>query len=277
MPGRESFTVRYETRRPGGGLVYDDVPERVRAGLLNVVETLLGHGNSEWVHESGASVRDFVKSVYQALDRRVDGTYYWAHMVELVGRVAWDDFCDVCEAVWSGFASGPGDRYSNELNALFARNYFGYELRDGRMERVGARVHEESVAKARGILRDPDLAGPDEQFQKAIGFYNRRPDPDCENSVKEAVSAVEGVARVLTGNLKLTLSKVLAELKREQGVHPTLIQLLEKLYAYRGDAGGVGHGLTGKQEVRQEEAEFVLGVSASAIVYLARLHGREVE
>ena len=62
-----------------------------------------------------------------------------------------------------------------------------------------------------------------------------------------------------------------------QDVHPTLIGLLEKLYAYKGDAEGVGHALTEQKEVRTEEAEFVLGVAASAIVYLARLYGRQVE
>ena len=53
--------------------------------------------------------------------------------------------------------------------------------------------------------------------------------------------------------------------------------MLEKLYAYRGDAEGVAHALTGEKEVRLEDAEFALAVSASAIVYLARLYGRGVE
>jgi hypothetical protein len=163
------------------------------------------------------------------------------------------------------------------VNQLFARRYFGYELRDGRIERVGARVQEEAIAEARGILRDPDLSGPDEQYQKAIGFFNRRPEPDCENCVKEAVSAVEGVARVLLNDNSVVLSDAIKRLKKEKDVHPTLVKLLDNLYAYRGDAEGVAHALTGDKEVRIEEAEFVLGISASAIVYLARLFGRGVE
>jgi len=145
------------------------------------------------------------------------------------------------------------------------------------MERVGARAQEKAIAEARGILRDPDLSGPDQQFQKAIGFFNRRPEADCENCVKEAVSAVEGVAQVLLGDDSLMLSEALKRLRKQKDVHPALLVLLDKLYGYRSDAEGVAHALTGDKEVRIEEAEFVLGVSASAIVYFARLFGRPVE
>jgi hypothetical protein len=195
----------------------------------------------------------------------------------LANSVDWDEFCDLYEHVWSLLPDGVDQSFAEELNAVFLRNHFGNELRNGLVEIVGSREHERAVAEARAILRDSDLVGPDEQFQKAIGFFNRRPEPDCENCVKEAVLVVEGVARILLGEHSLTLSDALKKVRKEKDVHPTLVAMLERLYAYRGDAEGVGHALTGEKEVRFEEAEFVLGVSASAIVYLARLYGRGVE
>jgi hypothetical protein len=198
----------------------------------------------------------------------------------LLYKSEWDEFCTICEVAYRALERDneeAADVFSNGINRVFARNYFGYEMRDGRIEKVGAHAQDAAIAEARGILRDPDLAGPDEQFQKALGFYSRRPQADCENCVKEAVSAVEGVARILLNDHSLTLSKALRRLEREKDVHPALVQLVEKLYGYRGDAKGVGHALTGDSEVRLEEAEFVLGVSANAIVYLARLYGRGVQ
>jgi hypothetical protein len=91
------------------------------------------------------------------------------------------------------------------------------------MEKVGARVQEAAIAEARGILRDSDLSGPDDQYQKAIGFFNRRPEPDCENCAKEAVSAVEGVARVLLNDHSITLSRAVKRLQTEKDVHPSLL------------------------------------------------------
>ncbi|MGA2286695.1 MAG: hypothetical protein ABSG55_10555, partial [Dehalococcoidia bacterium] len=64
----------------------------------------------------------------------------------------------------------------------------------------------------------------------------------------------------------------------EKGVHKTLQQMVEKLYAYRGDAPGAGHAKTEhKPPVRVEDAELVLHTSAACIVYLARLYGKGVE
>src|SRR6266487_2814886 len=48
------------------------------------------------------------------------------------------------------------------------------------------------VAAAKGILRDADLAGPNDQFGNALAAFNRRPEPDTENCVKDAVGAAEG-------------------------------------------------------------------------------------
>lgn len=270
MAERVPFSRRYETRKPAGGLIYDDVPRRVRDGLKNILfELRLAPGTP--------SDERLVRILYSALDREVPGMRSFLFVTGLVDEVEWDEFCDVCEEVWQALSATHRDWFSNAANAVFARRYFGYEMRNGQMERVGARVHEEAIAEARGILRDADLAGPDQQFQKAIGFFSRRPEPDCENCVKEAVSAVEGVARVAFQDDSILLSEAIKRLKKERDVHPTLAGLLDKLYAYRGDAEGVAHALTGEKEVRVEEAEFVLGVSASAIVYLARLYGRGVE
>lgn len=273
MASRIPFSLRYETRRPEGGLILDAVPGRVRDGLLNILDTGLTP-----LGDAYSSLGSFL---CHRLDLRLGHLWGQELPYTIVRDAEWDEFLDACECVWEWFSESErpdlADWFSNKLNDLFGRNYVGYELRDGLIERVGARVQDEAIAKARGILRDPDLAGPDEQFQKAIGFYNRRPEPDCENCVKEAVSAVEGVARIVLADHSLTLSDALKRLRKERDVHPTLIIMLEKLYAYRGDAEGVGHALTGDQEVRLEEAEFVLGVSASAIVYLARLYGRGVE
>lgn len=269
MTERVRFSKRYETRRPAEGLIYDRIPQRVQDGLLNLLNRL------------NANTLRLNVRLHHALDRKVPADEFLAAGVhsldDLFPSLEWYEFCDACEEIYQALRPELVAQFSNDLSALFGRHYFGYEMRDGRIERIGARTQEQAIAKARGILRDPVLAGPDEQFQRAMGFFNRRPTPDLENCVREAVLAVEGVAQVLLDNRKLTLSDALKSLKKEKDVHPTLISLLEKLYAYRGDAEGVGHALTGEKEVRIEDAEFALGLSASAVVYLARLYGRAVE
>ena len=58
-----------------------------------------------------------------------------------------------------------------------------------------------------------ELVAPARQWRKAQEHLSKRP-PDHENCVKDAVGALEGVARILTGKTGQTLSKILPDLAR---------------------------------------------------------------
>ncbi len=190
--------------------------------------------------------------------------------------LSWYQVCDACESLYDAL-TGSKEEFLIGLNQTFARNHFGYEMRSGQIERVGALMHDTAIEEARAILRDPDLGGPDQQFQKAIAFFNQRPVPDSANAVKEAVGAVEGLARILLDDSNLMLSAACNRMRQSHGTHPALAEMINKLYGYRGDAEGAAHGATGNRPIPPEEAELVIGVSASVIVYLARIFGRAIQ
>ena len=272
--GSGLFTERLEIRRPPDGLIYQDAPEPLRNAFLNLLHEL-GSFLPNW--------EELYRAFESALDKWTPGTRYVTNLNTIGGLVKtceWHEFYDLVETAVDlpGAFEVVRDDFINGFNAALVRNYVGYELRDGRIELVGAREAEAVIAQARGILRDPDLAGPDEQFQKAIGFFNRRPNPDVENCVKDAVGAVEALAGILLHDPSILLSKALIRIGQEKGVAATLCKLMGDLYAYRGDAPGAAHGKTSaKPPIRVEDAEFVLHTSAACIVYLARLYGKAVE
>lgn len=265
------FHLRYETKRlPDGGLFERKVPPRVVSGLVNIMDTALSPSIRWW---------DYYREIRLALDERVIDNYLNSgdSFRKFLQDLPWDEFCTAIDIIVSHHGDSPRrDGMINEVNALFRRQYFAYEIRNGRVERVGARIQEESIGSARIILRNPELQPVDEAFQKAIGHYQRRPEPDWDNAVKDAVGAIEGLARILTAHPKEVLSDQIKIIQREKGIDPLLAEMLQKLYAYRGNKPGVGHGKAVGTGTTPEEAEFVMGTSASAIVYLARLYGRDV-
>jgi hypothetical protein len=118
------------------------------------------------------------------------------------------------------------------------------------------------------LLNDPKFRGPDEQFAKAVGHLNKRPEPDEENCVKDAVGALEAVTNILVGTSNEQLNKLLEKEPIKSVVHPTIRQSIEKIYAYRGAAPGAGHGQVGASVVGVAEATWVLATSAATILYL---------
>ncbi len=100
-----------------------------------------------------------------------------------------------------------------------------------------------------------------------IDCLNQRPEPDEENCVKDAVGALEAVANIVAGTAGVQLNTMLNQEPFRSGIHPTIRQSIEKIYAYRGAAPGVGHGQVGPSVVGVSEAIWVLATTAATIIY----------
>ena len=274
-----SFSERYETQRPPS-LIDGEGPDKVRSRFQWLVSGLLSEREFHWLREQIYPLMGmtFSKCPAQSYRQSCDCR---GRVFHIIAHSGWDEFYDIVEVFWRWFAEHYEDSlaaFESSVDKVFRECHLAYTLREGRVERVGAAEGDKIVAAAKGILRDADLAGPNDQFENALAAFNRRPEPDTENCVKDAVGAAEGVARVLLGKPAILLSNAAAELEKNYGLHPTLRQAIQKVYAYRGDAEGAAHGKTGaKLEIRQSDAEFVLNTSAAVIIYMARLFGRAVE
>src|SRR5215208_3160744 len=88
------------------------------------------------------------------------------------------------------------------------------------------------------------------QMRKAYAFLNAK-SPDYPNAAKEAVAAIESMARIITG--ASTLGKAVADLRGQNRIDPPTAKVLEALYTYRSATPGVGHG--GKTVPSTEVAE----------------------
>jgi len=119
-------------------------------------------------------------------------------------------------------------------------------------------------------LLTPRFITPLNQFKKATGFLYEQQPPDYLNSIKDAVGAVEGLARAICSQPNATLSELIPVLKKSHLAHPAMAKIIESIYAVRGDEPGIAHGANESSAFGYADAEFMLNVSASIITYLAR-------
>lgn len=102
-----------------------------------------------------------------------------------------------------------------------------------------------------------------------------REHPDYKNCVKESISAVESVCKVLTNDPKAELGKALKSLiANGMNIHGSLKSAILALYGYASDEGGIRHAERETEStVTFEEAKFMM-VTCSAIVnYLVAEYG----
>ena len=109
------------------------------------------------------------------------------------------------------------------------------------------------------------LDGVSAHIAAAVKFLSDRKNPNYRNSVKESISAVESLFKVLTKNQSATLSDGLKEMKKTNEIHPSLLSGFEKIYAYTSDQGGIRHAIFDTDKTSHSDAKFML-VSCSAFI-----------
>lgn len=116
----------------------------------------------------------------------------------------------------------------------------------------------------------PELEDARGHYRKAFVFFTRLKDPDYENTVKEALQALESAAKGLTPGKK-DFDKLLLDLQgtSENEIPPAIVSALRSMYGFRGAAKGVAHGGANGGVVDRHVAELVLSVVGAAVIYLA--------
>ena len=123
---------------------------------------------------------------------------------------------------------------------------------------------QEEIAEVDEALSAP-YEGVRTHLQTAIGLISDRKKPDYRNSIKESISAVESLVRVLTEEENVTLGAGLKKLKEKVPVHPALEKGFLALYGFTSDSNGIRHALLEQTTLDHADAKFML-VACSAFI-----------
>lgn len=270
--------------------VDSEFPASARVGLLHLLAELIEKGFIDnWI--------PFAREL-QRLGRlppvQYDGQTV-AHLKQArndatvaLDGLSWERCYDFCERLHSFLARDVG-HYNNfgfeveteksevqsligdELQRLFAEEQLAYEFSEGMVRRRGRKHTVDVSTRAQVVLGDPRLASARRHYDKALQFFRDPRQPDFENTVKEAVCAVEAVGKILYPAAKASTLGELARwlgANKERPIPKALAQTITGIYAYRSGGDGVGHGGADGGAATLEVAEYVLAVSASQIIYL---------
>ena len=95
-----------------------------------------------------------------------------------------------------------------------------------------------------------------------------KPEPDYRNAIKEAISAVESIVKVMTGSEAGGLSGPLEDLERKLGFHGALKAGFKNLYGYTSDEDGIRHAILQQSKVGFAEANFMIVACSAFVNYL---------
>lgn len=159
-----------------------------------------------------------------------------------------------------------------EINDLFEQEFVGYRMIDKQITPISDKIEVDAINQALSNSFD----GPKSHIRKALAFLSDRDNPDYKNSIKESISAVESMCRIIMNDEKVTLGQAIKKLS-DNGIkiHKSLSKAFNELYGYTSDEKGVRHSNGfGEGDVAFAETKYMLVTCCAFVNYLIEEYGK---
>lgn len=277
------FSARLEASKGKRSPVLEDAPRPTRIGYIkgilgSVVGEDLGYRQTR---KEPLEVSDVHKAFIALIRDESDPWDYdnesaWGALAHHIKECAWPEFYDFVELIGTLLLKkefdGPFDDpehfkgYQTKVNALFQEDGIGWSLNDrSELYRQVPKALAKRIEATESELTDKFQTAR-VHYQKAVTFLHQHP-IDEANSIKEIVSALESVSRILFPKAT-TLGDAVKLMRKDSKYAPHLIDALEKVYAYSNSTPFVRHGHVKSAQPLLPEAELALFVGTAYIRYL---------
>lgn len=227
---------------------------------------------------------DFTKGIYREIAQNATGELaYWYYNVNTNYAELFIDYISapilngkydevltliefIAKQIDKSLSAEIGNRLRHKFNELFEQEYVGYRF-------LGDIITPITNDKERKCIEESmtcQIKMIEKHMEKAVKLLSNRDDPDYKNSIKESINAIEAAARFILQDDSIILSKALVKLN-DKGIicHKTLRDVIEKIYAFGSDAGGVRHGEKSEPiNLGFDEAKMLLVTCSSVVNFL---------
>jgi hypothetical protein len=174
---------------------------------------------------------------------------------------SWNRIYDFVE-----FLIGQAAELSIEFNKVLEREVAGYRILNGIVVPISDAAQIDAISVALESSSIDPLRGAHDHLSRSLQLLSDRAHPDYRNSIKEAISAIESAASILSGAAKPELKDALRVLEGKGKLHPALRGAFNQLYGWTSDEDGVRHALMEESALDFADAQFML-VTCSAFIH----------
>lgn len=178
----------------------------------------------------------------------------------------WYEIYDLIEFVAETFVSDPHNvRFKKYCNSVLKEESTGYRFVGGRISSI---TSEEEIAEIEEALTTP-FDPINDHIQRALELMSDRRSPDYRNSIKESISAVEFVCKLIIGERDSTLGRAISKLEQSGlKLHEDQKEGWKKLYHWTSDDSGIRHAIMDKPRVDLDDAKYMLVNCSAFVIYL---------
>jgi hypothetical protein len=158
------------------------------------------------------------------------------------------------------------DTFISEINKVLIEENSAYQVIHEKITEITSEQEIQSIEDA--LENTNQYSGIQQHLNQALKLMSDRQKPDYRNSIKESISAVESICKIVTNDEKATLGKALKVIEDRFGLHPALKGSLSQLYGYTSDSDGIRHAMLEESNLSYIDAKFMLVACTNFINYL---------
>lgn len=254
--------------KPKSTMQIDGMDEALTNSLWNLLSLIFPAGHNNYEGESlyrFLTIR-FFNWIYDDIKHNSDNSNK-RKIREWFFYQSWDERFRFIQFIAQNSKALKVTLNQDHINFVLKNNCSAYRLSEGRFIAITDEIELTELSKAQQL--DDRFAGARSHISKAIDKFSQRPKADYPNTIKEAISAVESAAKVISGNEKGTLIDALKQLEKQNPMHPQFKTALQNLYNYTSSEGAIRHALLeGTANVSEADAHFMLVTCSAFINYL---------
>jgi len=226
------------------------------------------HGPKHVVKQPSAKMKPILYKLWHYYFKEsVDSIHqYWSETFKILRKryseLKWYEVYDFIEFAANNFSDEEANkRVMETCNSVLEAELSAYRFVGNQITQITSR---EEISEIEEALETP-LKPVRTHLENALKLFSDRKSPDYRNSIKDSISAVEAICRLITKKKKATLGQALKEVESKVDLHPALKNAFSSLYGYTSSAEGIRHALLDESKLSFEDAKFML-VSCSAFV-----------
>lgn len=253
----------------------NDMPAKLRVRLWMIFSDLIDENtkiDSDYQRILSYELRNlFVEYQIEIQERFVeDYPYHPDEIKDLIKSIFTDgDYLDVFNFIQFMLYNYVSDEdLAIDVDMVLKKYLSAYRVIDGNiLTAVGSEEEFFAIKSAVETTRIFGAKGARAHLRNAIEAINNS---NFSGSVRESISAVESVSKILSSNPKADLSKALLALEKTTKMHGGLRAAFSSLYGYASDEKGVRHSLLFADEASVDESDalFMIGACSSFVSYL---------
>jgi hypothetical protein len=268
------FSERIGAKKPKCDLQVESMDKDLRNGLWNIlwafalskIGTYLRDQErvrSDWEGFVLKLWRDFLKNKVDEIP------YHPSKIQESVKfwflKAQWYEIYDLLEFVAGMEDSIDTNEFKSACNSLLEKELSGYRFGGNEIAPITNKIEVGEIEQAIEVAGEKRLEGVRKHLESALTKLSDRKNPDYRNSIKESISAVESLCKIISKDPKATLGQALKKIEDTVGLHPALKNGFSSIYGYTSDEGGIRHAMIDESTCDFDDAKYML-VSCSAFI-----------